>query len=143
MKEAVFPFNMFPEVDPVLGPEMKATGEVMGIAKTFGLAFYKAEEAAGSLLPRKGNVLLTVSDKDKRDLLPIAKRLREMGFTLYATKNTNAYLKEHDISAEPINKIHEGRPNIADVIKNNQINLIINTPVGRYGKHDEDRKSVV
>jgi carbamoyl-phosphate synthase large subunit len=137
VKEAVFPFNMFPEVDPVLGPEMKATGEVMGIAKTFGLAFYKAEEAAGSLLPRKGNVLLTVSDKDKRDLLPIAKRLREMGFTLYATKNTNAYLKEHDISAEPINKIHEGRPNIADVIKNNQINLIINTPVGRYGKHDD------
>lgn len=137
VKEAVFPFNMFPEVDPILGPEMKATGEVMGIAKTFGLAFYKAEEAAGSCLPKSGNVLITVADKDKRDLSSIAKRLQEMGFILYATENTHNYLKEKGITTQFINKIHQGRPNIADAIKNGQLNLIINTPMGRYGKHDD------
>ena len=88
VKEAVFPFNMFPEVDPLLGPEMRATGEVMGIADTFGLAFYKAQEAAGSKLPTEGSVLLTVADKDKSDLLPIAKKLKSIGFAIYSTENT-------------------------------------------------------
>ena len=137
VKEAVFPFNMFPEVDPLLGPEMRATGEVMGIADTFGLAFYKAQEAAGSKLPVDGNILLTVADKDKPALLPIAKRLRDLGFTIIATQNTSRFLDENGIQNTIIKKLHEGRPNIMDAIKNNEINLIINTPAGRYSKYDD------
>jgi len=137
VKEAVFPFNMFPEVDPVLGPEMKATGEVMGIGRSFGAAFFKAQEAAGSALPSKGNVLLTVTDKDKKELAPIAKRLAALGFTLYATVNTRKYLKEKGVEAVHINKLQEGRPNIVDAIKNRQLSLIINTPSGRRGKRDD------
>jgi carbamoyl-phosphate synthase large subunit len=138
VKEAVFPFNMFPEVDPVLGPEMRATGEVMGIARTFGLAFYKAEEASGSRLPTKGNILFTVTDKDKKELAGVAKRLQELGFSLYATENTHKYLGKKGVTTLVINKIHQGRPNIADAIKNGQLNLIINTPMGRHGKLDDD-----
>jgi len=137
VKEAVFPFNMFPEVDPLLGPEMKATGEVMGIADTFGLSFYKAQEAAGFKLPLEGNVLLTVADKDKAGLLPIAKKIDKMGFSIYATEGTNRFLKEHDIGSMKIKKLHEGRPNIVDAIKNKNIHLIINTPVGRESKYDD------
>ena len=137
VKEAVFPFNMFPEVDPILGPEMRATGEVMGIADTFGLAFYKAQEAAGSKLPLEGNVLLTVSDKDKPELVSMAKRLKDLGFTIYATLNTNRFLKEKGIPSVEVKKLHEGRPNIADAIKNREIHLIINTPVGKDSKYDD------
>lgn len=137
VKEAVFPFNMFPEVDPLLGPEMKATGEVMGIADTFGLAFYKAQEAAGFELPLEGNVLLTIADKDKAGLLPVAKKIDEMGFIIYATGGTNRFLEEHGIRSMKIKKIHEGRPNIVDAIKNKNIHLIINTPVGRDSKYDD------
>ncbi|MFO8053491.1 MAG: carbamoyl-phosphate synthase large subunit [Candidatus Omnitrophota bacterium] len=137
VKEAVFPFNMFPEVDPILGPEMRATGEVMGIANSFGLAFYKAQEAAGSKLPKKGNVLLTVADKDKPKLLPIANGLKELGFIIYTTKGTNLFLKEKGIESKIIKKIYEGRPNIGDAIKNNKIQLIINTPVGSESKYDD------
>ncbi len=137
VKEAVFPFNMFPEVDPLLGPEMRATGEVMGIADTFGLAFYKAQEAAGLKLPIKGNVLLTVADKDKPTLLPIARRISELGFSIYSTENTSRFLNENGITNTGIKKLHEGRPNIADAIKNNEIQLVINTPVGRYSKYDD------
>ena len=137
VKEAVFPFNMFPEVDPLLGPEMRATGEVMGIADTFGLAFYKAQEAAGSKLPVDGKVLLTVADKDKPALLPIAKRLKDLGFTIIATQNTSRFLDKNGIQNTVIKKLHEGRPNIMDAIKNNEINLIINTPAGRYSKYDD------
>ena len=137
VKEAVFPFNMFPEVDPLLGPEMRATGEVMGIADTFGLAFYKAEEAAGSKLPVKGTVLLTVADKDKRLLVPIARRIKKLGFNIYATEGTSRFLQEKGIENTMCKKLHEGRPNIADAIKNNEIQLIINTPVGRSGKYDD------
>ncbi|MFH1504251.1 MAG: carbamoyl-phosphate synthase large subunit [Candidatus Omnitrophota bacterium] len=137
VKEAVFPFNMFPEVDPLLGPEMRATGEVMGIAATFGLAFYKAEEAAGSKLPLEGSALLTVADKDKEELLPIAKNIKNLGFNIYATEGTAKFLKENNIEAQEIKKIHEGRPNIADAIKNKDINLVINTPVGRESKYDD------
>lgn len=137
VKEAVFPFNMFPEVDPLLGPEMKATGEVMGIADTFGLSFYKAQEAAGFELPLEGNVLLTVADKDKAGLLPIARKIDEMGFSIYATGGTNRFLEEHGIGSMKIKKIHEGRPNIVDAIKNKNIHLIINTPVGRDSKYDD------
>jgi len=137
VKEAVFPFNMFPEVDPLLGPEMKATGEVMGIADSFGLAFYKAEEAAGTRLPLEGNALLTVADQDKQHLVSIAKRLKKLGFNIYATEGTSHFLKKKEIDSILIKKIHEGRPNIADAIKNKEINLIINTPVGRSSKYDD------
>ena len=137
VKEAVFPFNMFPEVDPLLGPEMRATGEVMGLADTFGLAFYKAAEAAGSKLPVEGNVLLTIADNDKSDLLAIAKRIKEAGFTIYATQGTSRFLTKNKIENQEIKKLHEGRPNIADAIKNKDIHLVINTPVGRSSKHDD------
>ncbi|MDD5519099.1 MAG: carbamoyl-phosphate synthase large subunit, partial [Candidatus Omnitrophica bacterium] len=118
VKEAVFPFNMFPEVDPVLGPEMRATGEVMGIDADFGLAFFKAQESAGTKLPTEGNVLVTVTDKDKPELLPIAKKLAQSGFKLMATENTQRFLKEKGVEAILVKKLHEGRPNIADAIKN-------------------------
>jgi len=137
VKEAVFPFNMFPEVDPILGPEMRATGEVMGIADTFALAFYKAQEAAGTKLPVEGNVLLTVADKDKPQLLPIAKKIQSLGFNIYSTEGTGKFLKENGISSTPIKKVHEGRPNIADSIKNKDIHFIINTPIGRSSKYDD------
>ncbi|MDD5633682.1 MAG: carbamoyl-phosphate synthase large subunit [Candidatus Omnitrophica bacterium] len=137
VKEAVFPFNMFPEVDPLLGPEMRATGEVMGIANSFGAAFYKAQEAAGTKLPSKGNILITVADKDKADLLNVAKRLKELGFTFYATENTARFLLEKGIESIKIKKLHEGRPNILDVIKNGEIQLIINTPIGRNSQYDD------
>ncbi|MEA3489419.1 MAG: carbamoyl-phosphate synthase large subunit [Candidatus Omnitrophota bacterium] len=137
VKEAVFPFNMFPVVDPLLGPEMKATGEVMGIADSFGSSFYKAQEAAGTRLPMEGNVLLTVADKDKKGLLPIAQKLHGLGFKLCATDGTSRFLRENGVENEMVKKLHEGRPNLADAIKNGEINLIINTPVGRYSKHDD------
>jgi carbamoyl-phosphate synthase large subunit len=137
VKEAVFPFNMFPEVDPVLGPEMRATGEVMGIADTFALAFFKAEEAAGYRLPTEGNALLTVADRDKELLLPLAQRLKKLGLTIYTTEGTHRFLKDHGVQTEIIKKLHEGRPNIGDAIKNKGINLIINTPVGKSSKYDD------
>ncbi len=137
VKEAVFPFNMFPEVDPVLGPEMRATGEVMGIDQDFGLAFFKAQESAGTKLPIEGNVLVTVTDKAKKELLPIVEKLSQMGFKIFATENTQRFLKEKGIDSTFIKKLHEGRPNIADAIKNREINLIINTPIGRMSVHDD------
>ena len=137
VKEAVFPFNMFPEVDPLLGPEMRATGEVMGIGDTFGMAFYKAQEAAGTKLPLEGNILLTVADKDKPFLVPVAKELKELGFNVYATEGTADFLKKKGIESIVIKKVHEGRPNIADAIKNKEVNLIINTPVGGSSKYDD------
>jgi carbamoyl-phosphate synthase large subunit len=137
VKEAVFPFNMFPDVDPVLGPEMKSTGEVMGIADSFGLAFYKAEEAAGSKLPVEGNVLLTVADKDKASLLPLAEKISKLPFKIYATEGTASLLRANNIPNTPIKKLHEGRPNLADAIKNRSIHLIVNTPAGRSSKYDD------
>ncbi len=137
VKEAVFPFNMFPGVDPLLGPEMKATGEVMGIADTFGLSFYKAQEAAGVRLPGEGNALVTVADKDKSDLLPIARGIHKLGFNIYATEGTSRFLRDHGIPNTKIKKLHEGRPNIVDAIKNKDIHFIINTPVGRSSKYDD------
>jgi carbamoyl-phosphate synthase large subunit len=137
VKEAVFPFNMFPEVDPLLGPEMRATGEVMGIDQNFGLAFYKAQESAGSKLPLKGNVLLTVADKDKAELFNVALKLSQLGFKIFATENTGRMLKEKGIENALINKLHEGRPNIADAIKNRELHLIINTPIGRVSVYDD------
>jgi len=137
VKEAVFPFNMFPEVDPLLGPEMRATGEVMGIDQDFGMAFFKAQESTGTKLPIKGSVLLTVADKDKKDLLPLAEKLAQLGFKILATENTHRFLTGKGIDSSPINKLYEGRPNIADAIKNKEIDLVINTPIGRMSVQDD------
>jgi carbamoyl-phosphate synthase large subunit len=137
VKEAVFPFNMFPEVDPLLGPEMRATGEVMGLAGTFGLAFYKAQEAAGARLPEKGNVLLTVNQRHKKELLPLAKKIAGLGFELYATEGTHKFLQENNIGSKLCRKLHEARPNLEDAIKNKELQLIINTPIGKASQYDD------
>ncbi len=137
VKEAVFPFNMFPEVDPVLGPEMRATGEVMGMAETFGMAYFKAQQAAGSRLPLEGKVLLSVNKRDRAYLEPIARTFHELGFELLATEGTGAFLAENNIPCKVVNKINEGRPDISDLIRNREIALIINTPVGRMSKIDD------
>ena len=137
VKEAVFPFNMFPEVDPLLGPEMRATGEVMGLAATFGMAYFKSQQAAGSRLPLKGTVLVSVSERERKYLLPIVQTLHELGFKLVATEGTAAFLEANRIPHTPVKKLIEGRPNVADLIKNRQVELIINTPIGRLGKIDD------
>lgn len=137
VKEAIFPFNMFPEVDPILGPEMRATGEVMGIDRNFGVAYYKAQESVGMKLPLEGNVLITVADKDKKDVVSIGKKLAELGFNIYATENTHRALGENGVKSTVVSKVHEGRPNLSDTIKNRSIHLIINTPIGRTSVHDD------
>ncbi len=141
----MFPFPMFPEVDPVLGPEMRSTGEVLGITDSFGLAFYKAQEGAKSRLPTEGTVLISVSRRDRPAVLKPARRFHELGFRIKATEGTHAFLTAHNIEAEPIKKLHEGRPNIADAIMNGEIQLVINTPVGKLSQHDDSyiRKSAI
>ncbi|MEM3574815.1 MAG: carbamoyl-phosphate synthase large subunit [Candidatus Bathyarchaeia archaeon] len=136
VKEAVFPFAKLPGVDPVLGPEMKSTGEVMGISKRFGMAYYKAELAAGMALPTSGTVFLSVKDRDKPKMIGVARKFKELGFRILATKGTANYLRAHGIHAETILKASEGRPNIVDAIINGQVDLIINTPVGKGPKSD-------
>jgi carbamoyl-phosphate synthase large subunit len=145
VKEAVFPFNMFPEVDPLLGPEMRSTGEVLGLADSFGLAFFKAQEGAQQNLPSEGTVLITVSETDKEAVLESASQLEKLGFKIKATEGTHKFLSDHGIESEPIRKMHEGRPNIVDGIKNKEIQLIINTPSGKLGKHDDSyiRKAAI
>ena len=145
VKEAVFPFNMFQEVDPVLGPEMRSTGEVLGLAETPGLAFYKAQEATKSVLPTAGTALLSINEKEKDAILPVARTLTEAGFSLLATQNTSAFLKKNGIENKHILKMHEGRPNIADAIANGEIQLVINTPIGKKGMNDDSyiRKSAI
>ena len=145
VKEAVFPFNMFPEVDPLLGPEMRSTGEVLGMAGSYGLAFYKAQEAAGAILPTEGTVLVTVNEVDRPSVLEIARQFAGMGFRILATVGTGEYLRGQGVSAESIYKLHEGRPNITDAIMNGEIHLIINTPAGRRSMHDDSylRKAAI
>ena len=145
VKEAVFPFNMFPDVDPVLGPEMKSTGEVMGIAPSFGLAFYKAQEAAGMKLPTEGTVLISVADKDKEEILEVALRLKKLGFKILATSGTKAYLSKNGIESDLALKLNEGRPDITDDIRKGRIQLVINTPIGRKGKYADSyiRKAAI
>ncbi len=137
VKEAVFPFNMFPSVDPVLGPEMKATGEVMGMAISFGVAFYKAQEAAGTKLPLKGKVFISVADKDKNKIIDVAKRLARLGFDILATKGTKELLEKNNIKSDLAVKVHEGSPNVSEDIENKKIDIIINTPIGRESKYDD------
>ncbi|MBR3689759.1 MAG: carbamoyl-phosphate synthase large subunit, partial [Eggerthellaceae bacterium] len=128
VKEAVFPFNMFPEVDPVLGPEMRSTGEVLGLASTFGEAFYKAQEATQTVLPLEGTVLISVSDLDKGDLIKVASAFHEVGFDIVATDGTCKMINEAGIPARRVLKAKEGRPNLLDHITNGEIDMIINTP---------------
>jgi carbamoyl-phosphate synthase large subunit len=145
VKEAVFPFNMFPEVDPLLGPEMRSTGEVLGLAESFGLAFYKAEEAARQILPAQGTVLITVNQNDKNGVLEVAREFKDLGFAIRATVGTHRFLSRHGIESELILKLHEGRPNIVDSIKNSEIHLVINTPSGRLSIYDDSyiRKTAI
>ncbi len=145
VKESVFPFNMFPEVDPLLGPEMRSTGEVLGLADSFGMAFYKAEEAAKSTLPDKGTVLITVAGKDHSGVLSMARQFLDMGFEIKATRGTQEFLAESGIRSELILKLHEGRPNIDDAIKNGEIQLVINTPIGKASQYDDSyiRKAAI
>lgn len=145
VKEAVFPFNMFPEVDPVLGPEMRSTGEVLGLADNTGTAFYKSQEAAGSVLPLEGKVLLSVNEQDKPEIAEIAASLHKDGFTVLATGRTYDVIKEAGIPVEKVNKLYEGRPNIQDMITNGTIQLIVNSPSGKESAHDDSylRKSAI
>ncbi|MBQ6322444.1 MAG: carbamoyl-phosphate synthase large subunit, partial [Lachnospiraceae bacterium] len=136
VKEAVFPFNMFQEVDPVLGPEMRSTGEVLGLAKTPGEAFFKAEEAASAALPLKGNVLISVNSMDRSAVPELARRFHEDGFKIFATGNTCSLIQENGIPATKVKKLYEGRPNILDMMTNGQLQLIINSPVGKASIHD-------
>ena len=145
VKEAVFPFNMFPEVDPILGPEMRSTGEVLGLAKTTGEAFFKAEEAAKSELPTKGTVLISLNTKDHAYAAEIAELYAEAGFNIVATGNTHKLITDAGIPAEKVKKLYEGRPNIMDLITNGNIDLVINSPIGKDSVHDDSylRKTAI
>jgi carbamoyl-phosphate synthase large subunit len=145
VKEAVFPFNMFPEVDPLLGPEMRSTGEVLGIASSFGLAYFKAEEAAKPPLPTEGTVLITVSTPDRPAAVEVARQFAELGFKIKTTQGTGQFLAEHGVTSESILKIYEGRPNVSDAIKNGEVQLVINTPIGKMSQYDDSyiRKAAI
>ena len=146
VKEAVFPFNMFPEVDPVLGPEMRSTGEVLGLASTVGEAFLKAQEATQTAIPSEGTVLMSVSDRDKDDAAKVAQEFTDAGFAIVATKGTCELLNEAGIKAEHINKLGEGRPNILDALANGEIAIVVNTPASSTESHEDDsyiRKSAI
>jgi carbamoyl-phosphate synthase large subunit len=145
VKEAAFPFNMFPEVDPLLGPEMRSTGEVLGLSPSYGEAFYKAQEAIQSKLPRSGNVLISVNQRDKLYVAEIAKRLSDLGFSITATGNTYNIITAAGIPAEKIKKLYEGRPNVLDAITNGKFDLIINSPDGKASVHDDSylRKAAI
>ena len=145
VKEAVFPFNMFPEVDPVLGPEMRSTGEVLGLSTYYGEAFYKAQEATQTKLPLEGTVLISVNRKDKPEVTEIAKLFHEAGFKILATGSTYEIITEAGIPAKLIKKLYEGRPNILDAITNGEIDLIVNSPIGKDSVHDDSylRKAAI
>jgi len=137
VKEAVFPFNKFEGVDPVLGPEMRSTGEVMGISDSFGSAFAKAQLAAGNGMPLSGTILVTVNDSDKPSVAPIARRFHEMGFALVATQGTAKFLRARGIPVSTVYKVHEGRPNCLDMILNGDVQLLVNTPLGKHAQRDD------
>ena len=137
VKEAVFPFNMFQEVDPILGPEMRSTGEVLGLSQYYGEAFFKAQEATQTKLPLGGTVLITVNNKDKDEMIEVARNLKEAGFKILATKGTQKALADADIVSEFVYKLNEGRPNIIDLVTNGKIDLMINTPASA-SEHVDD-----
>ncbi len=145
VKEAVFPFQMFPEVDPLLGPEMRSTGEVLGLADSFALAYFKAQEAAYAALPTQGTVLISVNDTDKEEVVPVARAFDKMGFHILATSGTSQLLAAHGIPSEAVKKLYEGRPNILDHLTNQQIQLVINTAAGPRSQYDDSyiRKAAI
>ena len=145
VKEAVFPFNMFPEVDPILGPEMRSTGEVLGLSPYYGEAFYKAQEATQSKLPLGGTVLISVNKKDKPEVVALARSFAEDGFKILATNATCDLIQAAGIEAEKVNKLTDGRPNILDMITNGQIDLIVNSPIGKDSVNDDSylRKAAI
>ncbi len=145
VKEAVFPFNMFQEVDPILGPEMRSTGEVLGLSPSYGEAFFKAQEATQSRLPLEGTVLISVNRKDKAEVVDVARSFYEDGFNIVATQNTHDLIAAAGIPAKKIKKLHEGRPNVLDMITNGDIQLIINSPIGKDSVHDDSylRKAAI
>ena len=145
VKEAVFPFNMFQEVDPLLGPEMRSTGEVLGVSSSYGKAFYKAQEATQTRLPMEGTVLFSVNDRDKQELVEVARAIYDNGFKIMATGRTCDMIREAGMEAQKISKLNEGRPNILDAITNKQIDLIINTPNDKKGAVDDSyiRKAAI
>ncbi len=145
VKEAAFPFNMFPEVDPILGPEMRSTGEVLGLSKSYGEAFFKAQEGIQSKLPLEGTVLISVNRKDKEEVVEVAKSLESDGFKILATSGTYDVITSAGVKAECVKKIYEGRPNVYDMITNGEINLIINSPVGKSSVNDDSylRKAAI
>jgi len=136
VKEAVFPFDRFPGVDTILGPEMKSTGEVMGIDKDFGRAFGKSQVACGNRIPLSGKIFISLKDKDKPAAVSIVKKLHKLGLSVIATRGTALYLNEHGLKVQVVNKVVEGRPHIVDLIKNKEINFIINTVSGTQAQRD-------
>ena len=145
VKEAAFPFNMFQEVDPILGPEMRSTGEVLGLSPDYGEAFFKAQEGVGAMLPMSGKVLMSVNRKDKEEIVSLAKRYADNGFEIVATGTTCDLINEAGIKAEKIKKLYEGRPNVLDAITNGDFALIINSPSGKESVHDDSylRKAAI
>ena len=145
VKEAVFPFNMFPEVDPLLGPEMRSTGEVLGMSESFGMAYYKAQEAAGAKLPLGGTALVSVNKNDRAGALEAARQFHELGFKIVSTEGCAKYFNENGVECEMLKKLQEGRPNIYDAMVNGQIDLIVNTPAGKQSKYDDSylRKTAI
>jgi carbamoyl-phosphate synthase large subunit len=137
VKEAVFPFNKLPGVDLILGPEMRSTGEVMGIADSFGMAFAKAQASADGTLPQSGTVFITVNDHDKATVTPIARRFHELGFTILATEGTARYLRKSGIPAERVLKVYQGQPNAVDLVVSGRVQLLINTPLGKLTQRDD------
>ncbi|NCC45075.1 MAG: carbamoyl phosphate synthase large subunit, partial [Clostridia bacterium] len=137
VKEAVFPFNMFPEVDPLLGPEIRSTGEVLGLADTVGEAYFKAHEGTKSKLPLSGTVLISVSNKDKGEAVDVAKRFAQAGFHILATGHTQELLTQSGVAAEKIFKMTEGRPDVYDAITNGKVDLVVNTPKGDEAGPDD------
>ena len=137
VKEAVLPFNKFPGADGILGPEMKSTGEVMGVGATFGEAFLKAQMGAGSMLPSTGKVFISVNDRDKAGIVDVARRLHASGFVLVATDGTRNHLERNGIPAEKILKIHEGHPHVEDAIRNREVVLVVNSPLDEQSQHDD------
>ena len=145
VKEAAFPFNMFPEVDPVLGPEMRSTGEVLGMSKSYGEAFFKAQEGVGSKLPQKGTVLISVNDRDKAEVAAVAKIFEKVGFNIIATGRTYDTIVAAGIKATKVKKLYEGRPNVGDMITNGEVALVVNTPNDKNAKNDDSylRKAAI
>ena len=145
VKEAAFPFNMFQEVDPVLGPEMRSTGEVLGLSSSYGEAFYKAQEGVGAKPPLEGTVLISVNRKDKEEVVEVARSFAADGFHIVATKHNHELITQAGIPAERVKKLVEGRPNVLDLITNGKIQMVINSPVGKDSIHDDSylRKAAI